>query len=236
MNIIKGIADALFPEGYTCLICGGELFNGEDFCTDCEKMITLNDGATCPVCGRRTKFNQICLECKDQAPLFDKAVSALVYEKGVQTLILGYKKKASYLRTYFARQLYKKCVKFTDVDGVCFVPMTERAFRNRGYNQAELLAFDLSELLSLPLLKKAVEKVKESSPQKSLTRAERANNLKGCFRANRQVVQGKTLIVVDDVLTTGATAEAICKELKKKGAKKIYYATAASVEYKEPLI
>ncbi len=236
MNIIKVIAEALFPESYTCLICGRELFNGEDFCPDCEKRITRNDGATCPVCGRRTKTNQICLECKEQAPLFDKAVSALVYENGVQTLILGYKKKSAYLRTYFARQLYKKCVNFTDVDGLCFVPMTEKAFRNRGYNQAELLAFDLSQLLSLPLLKKAIEKVKESSPQKSLTRAERANNLKGCFRADRRVVQGKTLIVVDDVLTTGATAEAICRELKRKGAKKIYYATAASVEYKEPLI
>ena len=87
-------------------------------------------------------------------------------------------------------------------------------------------------MLSLPLLKNAIQKVKQSDTQKLLSREERLKNLQGCFKADRNEVKGKTLIVVDDVLTTGATADAVCRELKKRGAKKLYFATIASVEYK----
>lgn len=236
MNIVKTLIDAMFPEKFACLSCGREVFNGEDFCRDCEKLITYNDGATCPVCGRRTANPQICIECKAQVPLYDKAVSAMVYEGAVQKLVLVYKNNGSYLKDFFARKLYEKCKNFTDADAICFIPMTKKAERNRGYNQAELLAEELSEMLSLPVLYNALQKVKDTSPQKSLTRAQRSENLKGCFRAKREEVEGKTLVVVDDVLTTGATADVVSKELRRRGAKKIYYATVASVEYKEKLI
>lgn len=235
MKLLNEIIDALFPKHYACLLCGREIFDGKDFCQKCEKTVVLNNKTTCPVCGRRTDNEQICLECKAQAPLFDKGVSAFVYESGIQNLILRFKKDGAYLKEYFAKHLYDKCATFTDADAICFVPMTKKALRNRGYNQAELLAEELSHMLSLPVLKTAIEKVKSTSSQKSLTRAERLENLHGCFKADRYQVKGKTLIVVDDVLTTGATAEAVCKELKKSGAEKIYYATVASVEYKAQL-
>ncbi|MGN1061046.1 MAG: ComF family protein [Candidatus Coproplasma sp.] len=235
MNIFKAILNVLFPEHYACLICGRELFDGGDLCPECEKTVTFNYGVTCPVCGRRASSDQICLECKAQAPLFDKGVSSMVYKGGARNLILKFKNDGAYLKDYLARKLREKCVSFTDADAVCFVPMTKKDYRKRGYNQAELLACELAESLSLPLLKNAVEKVKQSSAQKTLTREERSENLRGCFRAKREEVEDKTLIVVDDVLTTGATADAITKELKRKGAKKIYFATAASVEYNEEL-
>ncbi|MGN0812391.1 MAG: ComF family protein [Candidatus Coproplasma sp.] len=235
MNFFKAILDAIFPKHYACLLCGREIFDGGDFCLKCQKTLTFNDGTTCPVCGRRTETEQICLECKAQAPLFDKGVSALIYEGGARKLILNFKKDGAYLKEYLAKIMYEKCVCFTDADAVCFVPMTAKSYRKRGYNQAELLAEELSQMLSLPLLKNAIEKVKQSGAQKTLTREERLKNLQGCFKANREEVKDKTLIVVDDVLTTGATADAVCRELKKRGAKRIYFATAASVEYKQEL-
>lgn len=235
MKIIKAILNALFPEDYACLLCGREVFDGRQLCTECEKTVTYNDKATCPICGRKTANEQICLECKAQAPLFDKGVSAFVYEGGARNLILKFKNDGAYLKNYLARNLYNKCLTFSDADAVCFVPMTKKAYRKRGYNQSELLAKELGKMLSLPVLKDAIEKVKSSTAQKTLTRAQRAENLKGCFRAKREEVKDKTLILVDDVLTTGATADAICKELKKRGAKKIYFASVASVEYKNQL-
>ncbi len=232
MNIFKSILDAVFPPNFTCDICGIEIFNGDNLCAKCRDTVTVNNNFTCPVCGRKTLSSMLCLECKSQPPQFDKAVSPLVYSGGAQALILKFKRGQPYLKDYFARLMYAKCGNFTDADAVCYVPMTRSAERNRGYNQSQLLAEELAKKLKLPLLKNAVAKVKKTPVQKGLTKKEREENLKSCFKAERSVVEGKTLILVDDVLTTGATADAVSRELKKRGAKKIYLVTAASVEYR----
>lgn len=235
MNVFKAILDAIFPENFTCELCGREIFDGSRFCDGCRDTVIFNDGVTCPVCGRKTSVAALCLDCKERAPLFDKAVSALDYSESSARLVLAFKDDRPYLKNYFAELIYPKCAQFTDADAVCFVPMTAKAEYRRGYNQSRLLAKELSKKLRLPLLKHAIEKVKSTAQQKSLTRREREQNLKSSFKANRKEVEGKTLIVVDDVLTTGATADAVCGELKKRGAKKIYFATVASVSYKDVL-
>ena len=231
MNVFKAILDSIFPENYTCELCGIEIFDGGRFCDECRKTVIFNDGDTCPVCGRMTDVPELCLDCKALAPLYDKAVSALDYSDGAKKLVLAFKSSRPYLKNYFADLLYKKCEQFTDAEAICFVPMTPKAQARRGFNQAYLLAKELSKRMELPLLKGAVKKVKDTAQQKSLSRTDREKNLKSCFKADRVVVKDKTLIVVDDVLTTGATADAVCGELKKRGAKRLYFATVASVRY-----
>lgn len=230
-KFFDGLLDIMYPRNFTCDICGTEIFSGDNLCPKCRDTVTVNNGFTCPVCGRKTPSSGLCLECKEKPPLYDKAVSPFVYSEGVQKLMYKFKNGEGYLREYFSRAMYAKCGSFTDADGICFVPMTGYAERCRGYNQSELLAAELAKMLKLPLLKDAVIKVKKSWPQKSLTRQEREENLKGCFEADREIVEGRTLILVDDVLTTGTTADAVTRELKKCGAKKVYFVTAASVEY-----
>ncbi|MCM1439238.1 MAG: ComF family protein [Roseburia sp.] len=231
MKIFDKILDAFFPPNFTCDICGIEIFSGDNLCEKCRDTVTVNNGLTCPVCGRKTVASGLCLECKAQPPLYDKAASPLVYSGGAQKLIVKFKRGNPYLKDYFARIMYAKTAAFKDAEAVCFVPMFRRDERNRGYNQAYLLAKELSKKLNLPLLKNAVKKIKKSPSQKSLTRKERAENLKSCFKAEKSEVDGKTLILIDDVLTTGATADAVSGELKKRGAKKVYLLTVASVEY-----
>lgn len=233
MKILNSILDALFPENFTCEICGIDVFDGQKLCSKCKKTVTFNDGSTCPLCGRQTGADELCLECKYQAPLFDKAVSAFVYDGGAKKLVIDFKNNKPYLKEYFADLLAKKCENFPDLDGVVCVPMTAKSFRKRGYNQSELLAQSLSKRLGVPYVKYSIEKVKNTAGQKTLTKSEREQNLKGCFIADKDLVAGKNLLVVDDVLTTGATADAVCKELKKKGALKVYLATVASVTYDE---
>ena len=232
MKALKWISRALFPEDFTCELCGREIFKGERLCESCKETVEFNDGATCPTCGRKTETRALCIECKALAPKYEKAVSAIVHEGGGAALIHKFKNGDAYLKDYFADLLTDKCGFACEADGICFVPMTDKDKAKRGYNQAELLAEALAQRLNLPLLKDAIIKVKKSEPQKSLTTAERKENLKGCFKADGKIVKGKTLLLVDDVMTTGATAEIICTELIKRGAEKIYFVTAASVEYK----
>lgn len=233
MRIFDKILDVFFPPDFTCDICGLEIFNGDNLCEKCRDTVTVNNDFTCLVCGRKTPSSGLCLECKSQPPLYDKAVSPYVYSGGTQKLISKFKNGRAYLKDYFSCAMYAKCGNFKDADAICFVPMTRAAERNRGFNQSKLLAAELSKFTRLPLLEDAVKKVKKSSSQKILTRKERAENLKSCFKADKAVVEGKTLLLVDDVLTTGATADAVTRELKKCGAKKVYLVTIASVEYKE---
>ena len=235
MSILDKFLDIIYPPNFTCDICGREIFTGKNLCADCQETVEANNGPTCPVCGRKTTFPVLCLECKSQLPSFDRALSALVYSSGTRKLILKFKNGEPYLKDYFARLMADKCKQIIDADAICFVPMLRRAELERGYNQAQLLAKELGRLLNLPLLPDAVEKVKKTRQQKSLSHEERLGNLQGSFKANGKVVAGKSLIVVDDVLTTGATAEAICTELKKRGAKKVYFVTVASVEYNREL-
>lgn len=234
-DLLNGAAKELFPENYTCDLCGNEIFDGGNLCADCRSKVIFNDGNVCPLCGRRTSVNQLCLECKAQAPLYKKAVSAIVYEGGGIALIHKFKRGGAYLKEFFADLIARKCDCFSDADAICYIPMTRRAERRRGYNQAELLAEALSKRLDLPVCDGALTKLKDTQEQKTLNLKQREANLKGCFRADRKAVEGKTIILVDDVMTTGATADAATAQLLKRGAKGVYFACAASVEFKRRL-
>ena len=231
MNAFFGsLKDCLFPLSLTCDLCGRETFDGRNLCPDCLETVAFNDGETCPVCGRRTRAPGLCMECKASAPAYDRAVSAIIYRDGGAGLVLKFKRGGAYLKEYFADLLAPRLREFAAADGVCFIPMTAKAERRRGYNQAELLAEALAERLDLPVMR-VLEKVKETGEQKSLTRREREINLKGCFRTRKDDAAGKTLILIDDVMTTGATLEEAARTLKRKGAARVYAAVAAAVEY-----
>lgn len=233
-GFLKELIDEIFPPAITCDICGRETFDGNNLCPECAKTVTFNDGETCPICGRKTNVSEVCMECKAHSPSYDRAVSALVYKDGGVALVLKFKRGGAYLKDYFAGLLAPKCAQFAVADGVCFVPMTKKAENRRGYNQAELLAKELAARLDLPLLN-VLEKVKDTTEQKSLTRRERESNIKGSFSARKTDVNGRSFILVDDVMTTGATVEEAARILKRKGAEHVYVATAASVENKQEL-
>lgn len=225
----KRAAELLFPTDMTCELCGVETFGG-NLCPDCRKTLTMNDGACCPVCGRQTARPELCMECKAHAPQYRKAVSPLVYEGGAVALIYKFKHGNAYLKDYFADLICRKLAQIPTPDAVVCVPLTKKAERRRGYNQSGLLAAGIAERLSLPYLKNVTEKIRDTTEQKGLARREREKNLSGCFRVReRKKIKGKTLLLVDDVMTTGATADEVCRKLRGAGAKRVYVATVCSV-------
>ncbi|MDE7181448.1 MAG: ComF family protein [Clostridia bacterium] len=232
-KFLKAAGEMLFPEKFTCDICGIEIFEGR-LCKDCLKTVTFNDKAVCPVCGRKTVRPEICLECKADLPKFKKAASPIVYENGGAELVLKFKNGNGYLKEHFASLMASKLKDFSAFDCIVYVPMTKSAEKRRGYNQARLLAESLSDKIGVPWIKEAVIKTADTPEQKTLTKKQRIANLTGCFKvAKRNEVKDKTVLIVDDVLTTGATCEAMAKKLLSAGAKQIYLATVASVEYKK---
>ena len=231
MSIGKFIRESLFPLSFTCNSCGIETFDG-NLCPECLKNTTFNDKATCPVCGRKVVRSEICIECKAKPPLFDYAVSALIYEGTAVKLIHKFKNGDAYLKDYFADLIVSKMTDFPQIDYIAFVPMTKKAELKRGYNQSRLLAESISQRIDVPVCD-VIEKVKDTLGQKALSGADRAKNLEGSFKAKQKnALLDKNVLLVDDILTTGATADAISMALFKAGAKRVYLATIASVEYK----
>lgn len=231
-SILQKLARGLFPEHFTCELCGIEIFDGR-FCSDCLATLTFNGGCTCPVCGRKTPRDGICPECKALLPQYKKAVSALVYEGGALKLIYKFKDgRHGYLKDCFAELLDEKLSDLPPFDAIAYIPMTAKSERKRGYNQSRLLAEAISERTEKPVVH-ALKKERETPVQKGLTRAERAKNLAGSFFVcDRPSVKGKRILLVDDVLTTGATADEVSKKLIAAGARSVCLATVCSVEYK----
>jgi ComF family protein len=228
---LKGV---FFPTGLTCDICHRETFEG-NICPDCLKDITFNNGTTCPICGRKTVRPEICIDCKDKPPIYKKGTSALVYSGGCVVLIHKFKSGSPYLKDYFCDLLIKKLETFPPFDYITYIPMTEKSEQKRGYNQSKLIAKELSHRLKIKTVDCLV-KTHDTPEQKHLNARERENNLEGCFKVEeRDKIKGKTLLLVDDVLTTGATANTATKKLLNAGCACVYFASVASVEYKQNL-
>lgn len=232
MGFFSDTLDILFPDNLTCELCGREIFDGGRLCLKCLKNITFNSGDCCPVCGRKTALPELCLECKAYLPLYKRAVSPFVYENGAISLVAKFKRGGAYLKDYFADKIREKLVGFEKIDYITYIPITKKRLKERGYNQSKLLAESISERVLTPVLQ-TLEKIKETPDQKGLSKKERSENLSDCFKVvDRAAIKGKTLLLVDDVMTTGATVDAATKRLLRAGAAKVFVATAASVEYK----
>ncbi len=234
---VKGIFDKIteyvFPLDHTCNVCGREIFSGEYFCEKCASEIIYNDKIICNHCGRKT-FNteEYCYSCSGRETYFEKARSVYLYAPPISALIARFKyANKKYLAKIFAKQLaFTYFRNFLNCDAVIFTPMTEERREERGYNQAEVLAEEFCKITNLPLLTNVLIKEKETLRQASLESAkQRRENLKGSFKViNKELIKDKKLLLIDDVMTTGATVETICELLQKKGVNGVIVLTVAA--------
>ncbi len=233
---IKDIIDKILKKYFynptwRCLSCGAEVFEKERFCPECKNSLPYNDKAICEHCGRAViAFEQQCSTCKNILVDLDKCRSPFVYAPPISALIKKAKyERGIYLLDYFAEQLSLTYFQnYFNSDYLTYIPMTEKAIKRRGYNQSKILAEKLSLLINVPVLD-CIKKVKETERQATLGRAERLKNLDDAFRVfDKKSVKDKSILIIDDVSTTGATAQAIAKRLKNAGAKIVNLLTVAS--------
>lgn len=236
MDFLKKVkfffAKWFFNSKWRCNVCGKEIFNNSYFCDDCRLNLPYVTGFTCEHCGRMTIVpEKYCYTCKGRLTSIDQGFSVFDYKKPISKLIKKFKyDNCKYLGDYFAEELYylylKKCI---CADVLVYVPTSKKTKRVREYNQSEILARRLSEMIQVPV-SDCIIKAKETKRQAKLGREERLKNLKGAFKIiNRKEIKGKRVVIIDDVTTTGSTAEIIANILKKAGASWVGLLTIASV-------
>ncbi len=174
----------------------------------------------------------VCSLCVDREPAFDRARSALRFRGGIKDVLHRFKySHATYLDRDLATLLHasvrahygNECF-----DAVTFVPLHPVKERSRTYNQARLLAGILARLMDLPLASGCLRRVRETGTQTHLNMRERAMNVAGAFQARcPEWIEGRNFLLVDDVMTTGATLSAVSKVLKDAGAARVCAVTVA---------
>ena len=233
-NLKNGVIGALFPTNLTCELCGRDVFDNGYFCENCKEEIVEIGEDICERCGRRNVEKPYgCSSCS-KTKFLDLSRSVYLYEGGAERLVKKFKyDDCRYLAKYFAKKLKKIYLQnFFAPDIITFVPMTAFSEYDRGYNQSRLLAEALSEEVGV-VCAEVLEKVKSTSHQSGLDHDERQKNLKNAFAlTEKKLVKGKKVLLIDDVLTTGATADEIAGVLKGGGAKSVYLMTIASVRFK----
>ncbi len=205
---------------HKCMLCGAEVFDNSGLCSNCYSLMPRNIGKTCIKCGCSLPTEELyCINCSHGNNYIDRAYSVFVYEDSVPRIIRSVKFSNRADRTYVlaqmlvdkARQLQLSC------DIVCNVPMTTSAQKVRGYNQSQLLSWYFCDIMGRQYCN-ALVKVRNTIPQEQLTRAERRANLNGAFRADKALVKGKHILLIDDVMTTGTTLDSCAKAAKRAGA------------------
>lgn len=231
VKLAKTLKKYFYNPKWRCIACGKEIFEGS-FCEDCKKELPFNNGIICEHCGRKViGIEQYCSTCRGILLSLDKCRSAFNYEPPISTVIKRMKYDngkylAEILAEYLAPLYFKN---YFNADFITFIPMTDKAKKKRGYNQSQLLAEATSTRVGVPVVD-CLKKVKDTDRQAKLGRAERFKNLANAYRvADKNVVKDKSVLIIDDVSTTGATAQVAAEKLKKAGAKKVYLLSVASV-------
>ncbi len=220
------LIELLFPR--RCPLCDKPVDKmGRLICKKCEMRLRYIESPFCMKCGKALKDNtkEYCVDCECANHVFDRSRALYEYDSVKEAIYrFKYGKRREYVH-FFGKQLSTYLgeeIEGFGAEAIIPVPLHKDREKSRGYNQAALLAGALSEETGIPVLEDLVLRTKATVPQKELKEKERQNNLKNAFKMARNDVKLKTIIVVDDIYTTGATMDEMAMCLKNAGAKKVY--------------
>ena len=203
-----------------CILCCRPA-GDSGLCSACLTSLPIADGNRCPVCASLTATASQCGRCIQRRPNFDRAIAALEYTSPVDHLVtsLKYSRDLAAARA-LAYMLARVLENEPYPDIVLAMPIAPDRMRERGFNQAQEIARYACAQFGLDLSHGIAKRASARSPQASLPWRERAKNVRGVFSCNADVA-GKTIAVVDDVLTTGATLDELAAVFKRAGAQAV---------------
>ncbi len=209
-----------------CACCSDVIYADQHVCPSCEEKLCEMQVNRCPVCGRRAEYcychrERIHMDCV--APYFYEGI----IRQGLLTLKSG---TTAHGTEFFAHQMARVIVERWGVgfDGIVYVPMTKAKENRRGYNQSRLLAVALGRILDLPVLHGGLTRLFDAEDQHKSNLQQRKGNVLGVFEADSALVTGKHLLLVDDIVTTGATIAECAKMLFLADCEEVCCVTVAS--------
>ena len=230
MKFIKKILEIFFPSH--CLSCAEIISKDALFCSHCWPKLQFITDPKCKICSypfevEITHMQPLCANCLVKTPSYDKVITLFGYNKIIKKVIGDFKyRDQSFLAKKFAKILFDKFKKeIAGCDLIVAVPLHPNRLKTRKFNQAVLLAKNLVKFLpESKFHPDLLFRIKDTAPQVNLKKEERKKNLKRGFLINqkyRDLVRDKKVLLIDDVMTTGATLENCAKELKRRKAKEV---------------
>jgi len=232
------LLDFIYPK--RCPVCDDIVIpKGKLVCGSCKNILIPLQEPLCYKCGRQIISNssEYCDTCMSYNFSFDKAFSLWPYNSTVKTSLSNFKYRGRReFAEYYADKLYEhfhNALPKLNISAVVPVPIHPERLKNRGYNQAELIAEILAKKLDLPIVTDYLIRSKNTLAQKNLDPVSRRKNLREAFRINHNSkfyeIQLKNILLIDDIYTTGSTADACSAVLKEAGTEKVYVLCVASV-------
>ena len=247
LKYARMVTDIIFPK--YCLGCMNLMpanARNRQICQTCEDNIRINHGPFCQKCGiglieSEMKFCKRCQKLSQQKDLnlnnqetnilrlyFDRAWSAYAYQGPLKNLIhlfkyKGYDKLGLYFSALLANFIHTYNLPIKVIDYLIPVPLHKRKLREREFNQAEVLANELSKKFNIPLMKNNLIRIKDTKSQTELSIEQRLTNVSDAFLIKcPQKIKNKNILLIDDVMTTGATISEGSLALKNAGAALVF--------------
>uniref|UniRef100_UPI004055EC39 double zinc ribbon domain-containing protein n=1 Tax=Acetatifactor sp. TaxID=1872090 RepID=UPI004055EC39 len=230
INIKKQMLSLVFPT--RCPVCDEIVVPlSEQICLGCMDKLKLLTPPWCMRCGKKLNTDEeFCEDCKKKVHYFTRGRALYEYQSVASAI---YRMKYGGRREYaefFGKEMavyLKDFIAQVKPDGIVPIPLHRRRLNKRGYNQAALLAKALGACTGIPVYERIVRRMKNTAPLKLQNPEERQNNLKKAFIMLENDVKLKTILLVDDIYTTGSTINEVTKVLKQGGVLNVYFVTLA---------
>lgn len=225
------LTELLFP--LRCPVCDRPVrFPGKGICPECAVHLKPIREPYCGKCGKpvRDAAKEFCRDCAEKRHFYDRGIALYPYSACHSTIYRlkygGRREYAGYLSGEMAGVLGRQILEWKP-DALIPVPLHKERQKKRDYNQAQLLAEGIGKKLDIPILSGYIVRTRNTLPQKAVEGGLRRNNLKSSFKIVQNDVKLNTIVIIDDIYTTGSTIDAVAKECRRAGVKKIYFAVLA---------
>ena len=230
------VLDALMPP--QCLSCRAPVDRQGSLCADCWRRVDYIDAPQCAICGFPFSFDvgadALCGACTRERPRYGRARAVMRYDDHSRRLVLAFKygDRTEAVPRFATWMAHAGAALLDNADMLVPVPLHRLRLLARRFNQAALLAQGIARARAIEVVPDLLERVRRTPPQTGLSLAARARNVRGAFRVGRDRaarVRDRRVVLVDDVMTTGATADACVATLRRAGAANVDVLTLARV-------
>lgn len=241
---IETALEALFPSNIYCISCGSLIDRTRRYalCDQCIEHFHWLGKKTCGKCGKilaETYRHALCYDCRQYSHIFDRGYTCVTYGFYERDLMMDYKYRGkAYIGKKLGDILYDRIsLEGLTVDYIVPVPMYKKKEQKRGYNQAALMAKRLGRRMETPYVKGMLVRQRDTKPMRGLNPAQRFENLQDAFAIspnNSYNIEGKRILLIDDIYTTGSTADACADALRKGGVGQVFVLSFAAGGNRRP--